>query len=76
MLQKINKNILIDHNINSFLLCGDPGCDGYNTEAVAIFEEILNEQADFVLLPGDLVPIGIPSICPVCGTDKFKFIEL
>ena len=59
MLQKTNKNILIDHNINSFLLCGDPGCDGYNTEAVAIFEEILNEQADFLLLLGDLVPIGI-----------------
>jgi rubrerythrin len=60
MLQKIDNNIIIEQHIDSFTICADPGCDGYNTESVAIFEEILKKNTDFILILGDIVPTGSP----------------
>ncbi|KJU84227.1 Metallophosphoesterase domain protein [Candidatus Magnetobacterium bavaricum] len=58
MIQKIHDNIVLERELSSFLVCGDPGCDGYNTKNVVVFEEILRMQADFIVVLGDLVPIG------------------
>ncbi|MBF0337224.1 MAG: metallophosphoesterase [Nitrospirae bacterium] len=58
MIQKIEDNIFLQTEISSFLVCGDPGCDGYNTKNVVIFEEILRMQADLAVVLGDLVPVG------------------
>jgi len=58
MLQIITNNVETDQAVNSFIINGDPGCDGYNTEAVIMLEETLRRKADFHLLIGDLVPTG------------------
>lgn len=58
MIQKIEKDIISNEKIDSFIVCGDPGCDGYNTFAVTIFEELLSYKGDFTMVVGDLVPVG------------------
>lgn len=58
MLQRIESAVILDAPLTSILLSGDPGCDGYNTEAVIIFERILREETDLHLVLGDLVPTG------------------
>jgi rubrerythrin/Icc-related predicted phosphoesterase len=58
MLQKPIGNIEIKGKIEKFIVCGDSGCDGYNTEGIAVFEEILRNKADFTVIAGDIVSIG------------------
>lgn len=58
MIQKITTNITIPDKLTSFTVCGDPGCDGYNTEAIKVFEHILKLKADMLLIVGDVVPVG------------------
>lgn len=58
MLKKIIDNINFEKPIENFIVCGDSGCDGYNTEGVIVFEEILNKKSDFTVIAGDLVPVG------------------
>ncbi|HPG30210.1 MAG TPA: metallophosphoesterase [bacterium] len=60
MIVKASCEEKLDFNINaqSIIVCGDPGCDGYNTETVIIFEKILRLKADLTFVTGDIVPIG------------------
>ncbi len=58
MLANVTDNIRLDRNIERFSISGDPGCDGYNVEAIIVLETILGRPADFHLLAGDLVPTG------------------
>ena len=51
-------NVILDKDLTGFTISGDPGCDGYNVESVAVFEEIVGQRADFHLVLGDLVPAG------------------
>ncbi|MBP7651775.1 metallophosphoesterase [Candidatus Dependentiae bacterium] len=57
-LQFIKHNINIDKNVEEVIISGDPGCDGYNTENIAIFEEILKIQADMHIIDGDMLVTG------------------
>ena len=58
MLKKILDNINFDKNINSYIICGDSGCDGYNTESVLILKNIMSADVDFALIAGDIVATG------------------
>jgi len=58
MLKKVIDNVIFDKPIKNYIVCGDSGCDGYNTEAVIILQKILSAEADFSLIAGDLVTIG------------------
>ncbi len=58
MLQKVTENVRLGSPLGSVMLAGDPGCDGYNVEAVVVLEQILRQPADLHLLLGDLVPVG------------------
>ena len=58
MLVKIEDNIVKDSSINEFIVCGDPGCDGYGAESLAVFENVLKKKSDATFIVGDLVPIG------------------
>jgi len=55
---KINENIILEKKLEKIIIHGDPGCDGYNTENVAIFETILKQPADLHICVGDLVAFG------------------
>jgi rubrerythrin len=57
-LKRVSDNITLDHDLSSFTVSGDPGCDGYNVEATAVLEAVVGEEADLHLLAGDLVPTG------------------
>lgn len=58
MLKTVSGTVRFNRNITSFTLSGDPGCDGYNVEAIMVLESILRRPADFHILLGDLVPTG------------------
>ena len=58
MLQKVNENIILENRLEKVIICGDPGCDGYNTQGVVVFETILRKEADFKIVVGDMVPVG------------------
>ncbi|MGB3367747.1 MAG: metallophosphoesterase, partial [Acidaminobacteraceae bacterium] len=58
MLKNVeNKAVLIDR-VDEFIVCGDPGCDGYNGTAVAIYEQILRKKTEITFIVGDMVPNG------------------
>ncbi len=58
MLEFVSDNIFIRGNIDKFIVCGDPGCDGYNVQSVAVFESVLKAETDLLLIAGDMVPTG------------------
>lgn len=58
MIKKTTGKETINFAAKNIIICGDPGCDGYNTETVIIFEKILKIKADFTFVAGDIVPVG------------------
>ena len=54
----ISDNVYLDKDLTFFTVSGDPGCDGYNVESVAVLEAILKQPADMHLVIGDVVPTG------------------
>jgi len=56
MLKYISGNLHIEEDVNSFIVCGDPGCDGFNAIGTSIYEYILRHRTDFTFVVGDLVP--------------------
>lgn len=61
MFCRVEENVRLEKELTSLVLCGDPGCDGYNTSAVLVLEHILRLPADLQLVLGDLVPTGQPA---------------
>ncbi len=61
MIKKIEKAVNILDRINTFAFVGDPGCDGLGAEIMSVFNLALNNSdTDFLLVAGDIVPIGSP----------------
>lgn len=60
MLKYVNQSEEIKVSVKEFIVCGDPGCDGYNGAVVAIYENILKQQTDLTFVVGDMVPNGHP----------------
>lgn len=58
MLQVIRENVVWDKPFESFVINGDPGCDGYNAQGVMVLEASLRVPADFHMIIGDLVFTG------------------
>ncbi len=54
----VSENVYLDKDLTSFSVSGDPGCDGYNVESVAVLEATIRQPADLHILLGDLVPTG------------------
>lgn len=58
-IQKITDPILEVEHFASFTVLGDPGCDGLGTEILSLYAQALSgARGDFILIAGDLVPIG------------------
>jgi len=60
MLVKVSADVCLEKPLETLILSGDPGCDGYNAESVVVLEHILRLPADLQLVLGDLVPTGQP----------------
>lgn len=58
MLVKVDGGIDLPQEFEQVVVCGDPGCDGYNVEAIAVLETILRVPATFAVVVGDFVPLG------------------
>ncbi|MDO4273114.1 MAG: ferritin family protein [Eubacteriales bacterium] len=57
---KIDQSIQFLPQCTSFSVIGDPGCEGLGTSMMQVYANALEEASrdDFILIAGDLVPIG------------------
>ncbi len=60
MLKFIEASEVIEEKMTDFIVCGDPGCDGYNGTAVAIYEHVLKQKTQKTFIVGDMVANGHP----------------
>lgn len=57
---KIENKINFIHKVTSFIILGDPGCDGLGVEIMTTFAKAMNcAHSDFKVILGDLVPFGL-----------------
>ena len=58
-LKKIENRVNTIDNVSSFIIMGDPGCDGLGAEIMTTFSKALSlEDSDMKIILGDLVPFG------------------
>jgi len=57
---KIKNSVNLIKKVSSFLILGDPGCDGLGVEIMTTFSKAMNcAHSDFKIILGDLVPFGL-----------------
>lgn len=59
-VQKVESQIIFRKDASSFSVIGDPGCEGLGTSMMKVYANALQAAAqdDFILVAGDLVPVG------------------
>lgn len=62
-IQKIEQNIIHLPASDTFSVIGDPGCEGLGTDSMRVYANALKlaSEDDFILIAGDLVPVGADS---------------